>query len=94
MKKPWADGWDQGRKLALELVEEARQIGIKQVWGEEREVREKEVRERSERRGRVVRERGEVWPKVSRTEEATLAEIRDSKILSRRVCVCDVTIRN
>jgi len=30
VKKPWSDGWDQGRKLALELVEEARQIGIRQ----------------------------------------------------------------
>jgi hypothetical protein len=30
VKKPWTDGWEQGRKLALELVEEAKQIGIKQ----------------------------------------------------------------
>jgi len=31
VKKPWTDGWDLARKLALDLVEEARQQAIKQV---------------------------------------------------------------
>lgn len=30
VKKPWTDGWDLARKLALDLVEEARQQAIKQ----------------------------------------------------------------
>jgi hypothetical protein len=30
VKKPWTDGWDLARKLALDLVEEAKQQAIKQ----------------------------------------------------------------
>jgi len=30
VKQPWSDGWELGRKLALDLVEEAKQQGLKQ----------------------------------------------------------------